>query len=350
MSIVGARGRLSDGTIAPHAKECGREFAGMRQGGATIRQRRAVLAALAATGVTLAAPIVALAQADAGTVTATTRGDDVAQTDPTTGYAPVNGLQISYETHGSGGTPLVLLHGGVVGSITFAPLLPALSASRQVITIDLQGHGHTRDIDRPLRNETMADDVAGVLAHLDIAQADLLGYSMGGGVALQTAFRHPEIVRKLIIVSATMRHDGSYPEVLAQLDQLEANAPHLGAQVAQSPLATVYPEADWETIFAKSGEMASQDYDWSADVAAITAPTMLIFADADSIRPEHMVEFYKLLGGGQRDADLDGSQRPASRLGILPGTTHYDILTFPGFPDIVTAFLDAPLPQGEDRP
>ncbi len=312
-------------------------------------QRRTLLAALVASGMTLAAPIVALAQADAGTATAATRGDDVAQTDPTTGYAPVNDLQIYYEIHGSGGTPLVLLHGGVVGSVTFAPLLPALSASRQVVTIDLQGHGHTRDIDRPLRSETMADDVAGVLAHLGIEQADMLGYSMGGGVALQTAIRHPEIVRKLVIVSATMRHDGSYPEVLAQLDQLAANAPQLGAQVAQSPLATVYPEADWETIFAKSGEMASQDYDWSADVAALTAPTMLIFADADSIRPEHMVEFYKLLGGGQRDAGLDGSLRPTSRLAILPGTTHYDILAFPGFADIVISFLDAPLPEAENR-
>jgi pimeloyl-ACP methyl ester carboxylesterase len=304
---------------------------------------------MAASGVTRAAPIMASAQTDTGTATATSRGVNVTQTYPITGYAPINGLQIYYEIHGSGGTPLLLLHGGIVGSVTFAPLLPGLSANRQVITIDLQGHGHTRDIDRPLRDETMADDVAGVLAHLEIEQADLLGYSMGGGVALQTAFRHPEIVRKLIIVSATMRHDGSYPEVLAQLDQLESNAPQLGAQVAQSPLATVYPEADWETLFAKAGEMASRDYDWSANVAAITAPSMLIFADADSIRPEHMVEFYKLLGGGQRDAGVDGSLRPTSRLAILPGTTHYDILTFPGFADIVTAFLDAPLPDAESR-
>jgi pimeloyl-ACP methyl ester carboxylesterase len=304
---------------------------------------------MAATGVTRAAPIMASAQTDTGTATATSRGVDVTQTYPITGYAPINGLQIYYEIHGSGGTPLLLLHGGIVGSVTFAPLLPGLSVNRQVITIDLQGHGHTRDIDRPLREETMADDVAGVLAHLEIEQADLLGYSMGGGVALQTAFRHPEIVRKLIIVSATMRRDGSYPEVVAQLDQLESNAPQLGAQVAQSPLATVYPEADWETLFAKAGEMASRDYDWSANVAAITAPSMLIFADADSIRPEHMVEFYTLLGGGQRDAGLDGSLRPTSRLAILPGTTHYDILTFPGFADIVTGFLDAPLPEAESR-
>src|SRR5262245_54766317 len=133
-------------------------------------QRRALLAALAATGVTLAVPVAAPAQSGAATATANTKGDDVTQDQPITGYAPVNGLQIYYEVRGNGGTPLVLLHGGVVGSVTFAPLLPALSASRQVITIDLQGHGHTRDIDRPLRSETMADDVADVLAHLGIEQ------------------------------------------------------------------------------------------------------------------------------------------------------------------------------------
>jgi pimeloyl-ACP methyl ester carboxylesterase len=267
----------------------------------------------------------------------------VANTDPTTGYAPVNGLQMYYEIHGEG-EPLVLLHGGVVGSVTFAALLPAFMESRQVITVDLQGHGHTRDIDRPLRSELMADDVAGLLAQLNVEQADFMGYSMGGGVALQTAIRHPSLVRKLVVISMTMQREGSYPEVLALFDQMEADAPQLGAQVGQSPLAELYPEADWETIFAKTGDMATQDYDWSADVAAITAPTMLIFADADSIRPEHIVEFYQLLGGGQRDAGLDGSLRPAARLAILPGMTHYDILTFPGLTDLVSSFLDAPLP------
>lgn len=266
----------------------------------------------------------------------------MANTEVTSGYAPVNGLQMYYEVHGSGGVPLLLLHGGVVGSVTFAPLLPAFSANRQVITADMQAHGRTRDIDRPLREETMADDVAALLAHLGIAQADILGYSMGGGVALQTTIRHPELVRKLVVVSMTMRRDGSYPEVLALFDEMPAKAAQLGAQVAQSPLAEVYPEADWEQTFARVGELVTHDYDWSSQVARISAPTLLVFADADSIRPEHMVDFYKLLGGGQRDAGLDGSQRPASRLAILPGTTHYDILTFPGLTDIVTTFLDAP--------
>jgi pimeloyl-ACP methyl ester carboxylesterase len=307
-------------------------------------QRRRFIAAAAAAGGALVAQTVARAQTDNDAATATTGGTELVSSAPTTGYAPVNGLQMYYEIHGDGGMPLVLLHGGVVGSGTFAPLLPEFTASRQVITTDLQGHGHTRDIDRPLRSELMADDVAGLLAHLGIEQADFLGYSMGGGVALQTAIRHPELVSKLVVISMTMQREGSYPEVLSAFDQMAADAPQLGAQVGQSPLAEVYPEADWETLFAKVGDMASQDYDWSAEVAAITAPTLLIFADADSIHPAHMVAFYELLGGGQRDAGLDGSLRPASRLAILPGTTHYDVLAFAGLADIVTAFLDAPLP------
>ncbi len=256
------------------------------------------------------------------------------------GYAPVNGLQLCYEIHSEGGVPLVLLHGGIAASEIFAPLLSELAANRQVITVDLQGHGRTRDIDRPLRSESMADDVAALLAHLGLSQTDLMGYSMGGGVALQVTIRHPALVRKLVVISMTMQRQGSYPEVLAIFDQMEANAPQIGAQMQQSPLAQLYPEIDWARLFAKVGEMATQDYDWSADVAAITAPTLLIFADADSIRPEHMVDFYALLGGGQRDAGLDGSLRPVSQLAILPGMTHYDILSFPSLPAVVTEFLD----------
>jgi pimeloyl-ACP methyl ester carboxylesterase len=272
----------------------------------------------------------------------------MAITNATSGYAPVNGLQMYYEIHGTG-EPLLLLHGGVAASDVFDDIVPALAVSRQIITVDLQGHGRTRDIDRPLRCEAMADDVAELIDHLGLGQIDLLGYSMGGGVALQTAFRHSEVVGKLIVISMTMKRDGSYPEVLAIFDQMTANAPQMGTMMQQSPLAERYPEADWETIFARIGELMTQEYDWSAKVATMTAPTMLIFADADSIRPAHIVEFYELLGGGQRDAGLDGSLRPVARLAILPGTTHYDILGFPGLTDIVTAFLNPSVDQAAER-
>jgi pimeloyl-ACP methyl ester carboxylesterase len=259
-------------------------------------------------------------------------------------YAPVNGLNLYYEIHGSG-APLILLHGGVAASEVFGANLAAFAKTRQVIAVHLQGHGRTRDIDRPLRYELMADDIAALMAHLGFEQADLLGYSMGGGVALQTAIRHPQIVRKLVVISEPMKRNGWYPEVLISLDQMADTAAQLGESVQQSPLAQLYPDVSWKVLFTKMGEMESQDYDWSDAVAAITAPTMLVFADADAIRPEHIVEFYKRLGGGQRDAGLDGSLRPTARLAILPGTTHYNILSTTVVAELVAPFLDAPQPE-----
>jgi pimeloyl-ACP methyl ester carboxylesterase len=255
-------------------------------------------------------------------------------------YALVNGINLYYEIHGSG-APLILLHGGVSASEAFGPNLAELAKTRQVIAVHLQGHGRTRDIDRPLRCEFMADDIAALIAHLGFEQVDLLGYSMGGGVALQTIIRHPMLVRRLVVVSIPMRHDASYPEVLASFNAMTANAPLIGANLKQSPMAQLYPDVDWEVLFTKIGSMVSQDYDWSAEVGAIAAPTMLVFADADSVRPEHIIEFYKQLGGGQRDAGLDGSLRPAARLAIVPGTTHYNILATSVVAHLVVPFLDA---------
>src|SRR3984893_5077984 len=136
-----------------------------------------------------------------------------------TGYAPVNGLRLYYEIHGTG-EPLILLHGGVVGITMFGPNLAALSQKRKVIAVELQGHGHTADIDRPLSFETMADDMVALMKFLGIEQSDVMGYSLGGGVALQTAIRHPESVRKLVVVSAAFKRDGWYPEVLAATAQM----------------------------------------------------------------------------------------------------------------------------------
>jgi pimeloyl-ACP methyl ester carboxylesterase len=255
------------------------------------------------------------------------------------GYAPVNGLKVYYEIHGTG-EPLVLLHGGVGGLEMFGPNLPALSATRKVIAIDLQAHGRTADTDRPLSFELMGDDVAALIRNFKIERADVMGYSLGGGVALQTAIRHPEVVRKLVIVSATYQRQGWYPEVLENMAQM---GPEAAKFMEQSPLYQYYPDADWATLFTKLGNLLRQDYDWSKDVAAIKAPIMLAFADADAVRTAHAVEFFKLLGGGQRDADLDGSSRPTARLAILPGTTHYDILSTPLLANLVMPFLEAPM-------
>ncbi len=254
-------------------------------------------------------------------------------------YAPVNGLRMYYEIHGSG-EPLVLMHGGVGGIEMFGPNLQALSAGHQVIAVNLQAHGHTADIDRPLRFETMADDIAALLKHLKIDKADLLGYSLGGGAAIQTAIRHPGLVRRLVIVSVAIRRQGWYPEVLKGFDQM---GPEAGRFMSQSPLAKLYPEANWEAIFTKIGELMRRDYDWTKDFAAIQSPVMLAFADADAVRSAHVLEIFSLLGGGKQDAGLDGSGRPSARLAILPGATHYDILSTPTLAAFVAPFLDAAL-------
>ena len=256
------------------------------------------------------------------------------------GFAPINGLQLYYEIHGEG-QPLVLLHGGVSASEVFGPNLPTLAKTRKVIAVHLQGHGHTKDIDRPLRFEFMADDVAELIAFLKIEKADILGYSLGGGVALQTVIRHPAAVNRLVVISAAMKRDGSFPEVNTAFDQMAAHAPQIAKNIKGSPLGRLYPEVNWENLLRKIAEMESHDYNWSAEVKQIKSPTMLIFADADSIRPEHIVAFYEALGGGKRDAGLDGSLRSAARLGMVPGATHYDILSTTMVATMVSPFLAA---------
>lgn len=256
------------------------------------------------------------------------------------GFAPVNGLQMFYEIHGQG-EPLILLHGGVAASEVFGPNLSELAKSRQVIAVHLQGHGRTKDIDRPLRCEFMADDIAALIAYLGLGKADILGYSLGGGVALQTVIRHPTSVRRLIVISAAMAQDGSYPEVNAAFEQMGQHAAQIAQNIKGSPLGQRYPDVNWENLLRKIGTMESQPFDWSAQIKQIQSPTELIFADADSIRPGHIAAFYEALGGGKRDAGLDGSLRPAARLGIIPGATHYNILSTTMAAEMVSPFLSS---------
>jgi pimeloyl-ACP methyl ester carboxylesterase len=253
-------------------------------------------------------------------------------------YASVNGLNMYFEIQGAG-RPLILLHGGVGASEMFGSVLQKLAENRQVIAVHLQAHGKTADIDRPLRFELMADDIYSLIKHLDIEKADIMGYSLGGGVALQTAIRHPEVVRKLVIVSAAVKRDGWYPEVLEGMAQM---GPEAAKVMKQSPLNQLYPDADWTALFTKLGDLLRQDYDWSKDVAAIKSPVILVFADADAVRTAHVIEFFALLGGGQRDAGLDGSGRPTAWLSIQPGMTHYDVLSSPYLAALITRFLDEP--------
>ena len=265
-------------------------------------------------------------------------GDNPMSTPSSTGRVPVGGAEIHYEIHGDG-PPLVLLHGGVDPSATFGAPLAALAKTHRVIAIHLRGHGFSTDSEAPWSTEAMADDVAAVLLQLGIGKARFMGYSLGAAVSLQVAIRHPELVEKLVSVSVAFSTDGDYPEGRQAFAQMPAMAAEIGKQIAASPLAQLYPDVDWETMMRKTAQMNQPDRDWSEGIKAITAPTLLVFADADSIRPEHMVDFWKLLGGGQRDAGLDGSQRPASQLAIIPGTTHYSLIQSPLLTEVATGFL-----------
>jgi pimeloyl-ACP methyl ester carboxylesterase len=236
-------------------------------------------------------------------------------------YAPVNGLKLYYEIQGTG-QPLVLLHGGLGGTSMFAELMPALAESRQVIAVDLQGHGHTADIDRPIRLEWLADDVAALLRHLEVDSADIFGYSMGGGVALQTAIRHPGVVRRLVIVSAPCTSEGWYPEMSANAALLNAGSAAAleGTEMYEAYAVAAPRPEDWPVLVRKMGELMRRTYDWSPEVARIEVPTLIVVGDADFVRLDHAVEMYRLLGGGQ--ANGQGGM-PASQLAILPGTDHY---------------------------
>jgi pimeloyl-ACP methyl ester carboxylesterase len=261
-------------------------------------------------------------------------------------YAHVNGLEMYYEIHGTG-EPLILLHGGVGAIEMFGEVLPLLAQGQQVIAADLQAHGRTADIDRPLSFESMADDIRALIEHLGLEEADVMGYSLGGGVALQTAIRHPQVVRKLVLVSTPFSRDGWYPEVRAGMEHM---GPEAAEPMKQTPMYQLYssvaprPE-DWPVLLTKLGQLLGQDYDWSEGVTAIEAPTMIVVGDADSVRTAHAVEFFELLGGGLAAAGWDGSRIPNARLAVLPGTTHYDIFSSPALASAVTPFLDTPMPE-----
>ena len=263
-------------------------------------------------------------------------------TPPTTGYASVNGLQMYYEIHGAG-QPLVLLHGAMsaIGT-SFGQLLPGLAQNRRVIAFELQGHGRTADIDRPLSYEALADDVAAALQQLGIEQADIGGYSMGADVALRVAIRHPEVVRKLVLASGSYSLSGIHPGVLDGSGETKAEMMHGSPWHTEYMQIAPHPE-NFAALFAKTSQMDRDLPDVPAEtIQALKMPTLLIIGDSDIVRPEHTVEMFRLLGGGVFGDMPPGL--PASQLAILPGTSHVTVvhradLLLP----ILTAFLDAPM-------
>ncbi len=234
------------------------------------------------------------------------------------GYATVNGLNIYYEIHGSG-EPLVVLPGGFMTVEAMGEIVPLLAATRRVIGVELQGHGHTGDIERPLRYELMADDIAALIRHLGLERADIFGYSLGGGVGLQTAIRHPEVVRRLALASTAFKHDGWYPEVQVGMASISVEG-FAGTPIYETYLKTSPRPEAWPSFVARMRQLLSEDYDWTEGVAALKIPTLILVGDADSLRLAHVVEFFDLLGGGKGDGDLRGL--PSSQLAVLPSTTH----------------------------
>lgn len=297
--------------------------------------KRRTLLTSAAAGIVLTAGAAGRAQEGAGMATPAAGVES--------GYAPVNGLQMYYEIHGAG-EPLVLLHGAYGGVHLWGPFLESLSQQHRVIAVDFQAHGRTADIDRPIRYETLADDVAALTAHLGIAQADVVGYSVGGNVGLRLAMQHPDRVHKLVVISGNTRLDAYYPEVLAGIREITPAA-FAGTPLEAGYMAVAPNPDDWPVLMEKMKELAADDYVWpDQEVAAITAPTLIMLGDSDVMRPEHGVEMFRLLGGGVA-GDLVGL--PNSQLAILPGTTHVGIvLERSELPlAMIEAFLAAPMPE-----
>jgi len=258
-------------------------------------------------------------------------------------YAEVNGIKLYYETHGTG-RPMILLHGGLGSGEMFGPVLPQLAERHQVVTVDLQGHGRTADIDRPIDVRLMAGDIAALIEHLGLASPDVVGFSLGGGVALQTAAQYSAKVRRLVAVSANIRPDAIYPEMRAQQGQVNAAAVEF---MKDTPMYQLYqrvaprPE-DFPRLLTKIGESMSKDFDFTEAVRGLKMPTLIVAADADMAPPSHYVEVFKLLDGGLRDGGWMGEGRPKGghALAILPGLTHYNIVNSPLFAAVTLAFLE----------
>ena len=263
-------------------------------------------------------------------------------------YAFVNGLKMYYEVRGpQRGTPIVFLHGAFSNiESDFGKILPTVAKTRQVIAIEQQGHGRTADIDRPLTYEQMADDVAELLRQLRITKADFVGYSMGGGVAMYVAVRHPELVRKLVFAGgASYDTDGFYPELLEGEKKMAPDA-FVGTPWLKTYMRIAPNKGDWPKLVEKIKVL---DLNWRGlsddQLRSIKVPTMLIVGDADVVRPEHVVKMFRLLGGG---VPGDLVALPRSRLAVLPGTTHVTLITRTNWLlSMIPEFLDAPVPSGK---
>ena len=259
------------------------------------------------------------------------------------GYVAANGVNYWFEVHGKG-EPLLLLHGGLFSTGMVGPTLTKLAESRRVIGVDLHGHGHTAlGAREKISLVDIGRDLAVVVEKLGLRQVDVVGYSFGGGAAMQLAFQHPELVRRLVVVSAPYAQNGFFAEMLPQQAAVSGK---MADAMKETPMYTSYASIapkpqEFPRLLDAMGALMREPYDWSANVKQLSMPVMLVYGDADMIRPEHIVSFYQMLGGGLRDAGWTREHMSKNRLAILPNVTHYEMGTAPSLSLTVLPFIDA---------
>jgi pimeloyl-ACP methyl ester carboxylesterase len=259
------------------------------------------------------------------------------------GYAEVNGIKLYHEVYGSG-EPLVLIHGGLTTIGEMTEWIPPLAKTRQVIAVEMQGHGRTADTDRPMTWETLGDDIAALLDHLKIAKADVAGHSFGGASAIRVAIQHPDKVRRLVVISSPYAKSGWYPEAQKGMGDVSAAMAETMMQTPTGKFSKEWPEPQrFPRFLDKIGKLLGGSYDWSAGVAKLPMPVLLVFADNDSVSQKHIAEFFALLGGGVKEPGWQNTKLSRSRLAVVPGYSHYNFIHSPEVPEIVGKFLADPL-------
>jgi pimeloyl-ACP methyl ester carboxylesterase len=270
------------------------------------------------------------AQQDAPTASAQPRS---------TGFIEVNGIRLWHEIYGEG-EPLVLVPGGLTTIPEMMTMIAPLSKRRQVVALELQGHGRTADTDRPLAFATLGDDVAALIDALGLGKADVVGYSLGADVALRVAIQHPEKVRRLVVISTAYARDGWYPEVQAGMASVNSSLAEAMKQTPTGQYSRQWPEPQrFPQFLDKLGKMMSEPYDWSAEIRKLPMPVMLAFADHDSVSQRHIAEFFALLGGGITEPGWQNTKFTKARLAIIPSYSHYNFITSSELPPLVDKFL-----------
>ena len=260
-----------------------------------------------------------------------------------TGYADVNGIKLYHEVHGQG-EPLVLIHGGLTTIGEMRGWVRPLARTRRVVAVEMQGHGRTADTDRPMSFATLGDDIAALLEYLGIPRADVVGHSFGGACAIRAAVQHPDRVRRLVVISSPYARSGWYPEAREGMSQVGASIAERMMATPTGKLSKRWPEPRrFAPFLDKMGKLMGEDYDWSAEIAKLPMPVLLVFADNDSVPQKHVAEFFALVGGGLKEPGWLNTQLSTSRLAVVPGYSHYNLIASPEVPRIVGKFLADPL-------